>query len=102
MGSLRFSHVGHMDHRVLEAVTVEGLAAGALHQRTRSLRRKLLAGFPHRVFPRGPVAIVAPLLEISFSSSRYKKTAHAHPKSARAWSNVAAVSFVHSRGWLPG
>jgi hypothetical protein len=43
--------LGHMDHGVFETVAVEGFAAGALHQRTRFLRRKPLAGLPHRILP---------------------------------------------------
>jgi hypothetical protein len=31
-----------------------------------------------------------------------KNTRHAFSNSARAWSNVAAVPSVHSRGWAPG
>jgi hypothetical protein len=38
-------------------VTVEGLAARALHHRIRHLRRQLLAALPHGVFLRGPIAL---------------------------------------------
>src|SRR5713101_9472638 len=74
--SLRFGYVGHMDHGILEAVAVEGFAAGALHQRTRFLRRKPLTGLPHRIFSRGPISLVTPGLKICFGPVRKK-----HPPS---------------------
>jgi hypothetical protein len=72
MGSLRFGYVGHMDHGVFEAVTVECFAARTPHERTGFLRWKLLAGCPHRIFPGGPVPCIAPLLKISLSALRQK------------------------------
>jgi EcoEI R protein C-terminal len=61
---------GHMDHGVFEMVAVEGFAAGAFHQGTRLLRRQLLTGFPHRIFPRCPVSLIAPLLKVCLSTVR--------------------------------
>ena len=69
MGSLRFGYVGHMDHGMFETVAVEGFAAWTFHQGTRLLRRKLLTGFPHRIFPRCPIPLVAPLLKVCLSGA---------------------------------
>jgi hypothetical protein len=51
-------------------VAVEHLAAGALHQRTRDLRRQLFAARAHRVLPLGPVALISPRLKICFCARR--------------------------------
>jgi hypothetical protein len=67
LGTLRFRYVRHMDHRVFEAVTVEGFAARTSHQRAGLLRWKLLAGLPHSVLPSVPIAGIAPFLKIGLS-----------------------------------
>src|ERR1700675_4414691 len=69
--------VGDVDQGILEAVAVEGFAAGALHQRTRFLRRKPLTGLPHRIFSRGPISLVTQGLKICFGPVRKK-----HPPGA--------------------
>src|SRR5882762_3786053 len=61
-----------MDHGVFETVAVEGFAAGALHQRTRFLRRQLLASFPHCIFSRDPISLIAPRLKIGLGAVRQK------------------------------
>ncbi len=43
-------------------MAVESLSTRARHQRARHLRWQLLASFPHRIFPLGPIARVAPCL----------------------------------------
>jgi hypothetical protein len=55
-------------HGVLDAMGVNHLAARAPHQRAGFLRRHPFAGFPHRIFPRGPVLLIAPRLKIGFGS----------------------------------
>src|SRR6266481_6500037 len=64
--------VGDVDQGILEAVAIKHLAAGTAHHRAGLLRRKPLAGLPHRIFLRGPVSLIAPRLEISLSSFRQK------------------------------
>ncbi len=44
--------VGHVDHGVIEPMAIEHLAARAPHEGRWRLRRQLLAGLPHRLFPR--------------------------------------------------
>jgi hypothetical protein len=56
--------VRDVDPRVLEAMAIEDFAAGASHERVWLLRGKLLANFPHGVFPRRPVPRIAPGPEI--------------------------------------
>src|ERR1700730_16531069 len=68
--------VGDVDQGILEAVAVEGFAAGALPQRTRFLRRKPLTGLAHRIFSRGPISLVTPGLKFCFGPVRKK-----HPPS---------------------
>ncbi|HTG05282.1 MAG TPA: hypothetical protein VK635_14635 [Bradyrhizobium sp.] len=80
-----------MDYGVLDAVTVELLAAYALHQRTWFLRRQFFAGLPHRMFSSGPILLVTPRLKVSLGSCQ--KTRHAFSKSARASAKLAAVSL---------
>ena len=53
-----------------QVVAVEPFAARASHQGTVLLRRQPFAGFPHRIFPFGPITGVAPLLEIGFGPFR--------------------------------
>jgi hypothetical protein len=47
--------VRDVDQGILEAVTIKHLAAGAAHYRAGLLRWQFLAGFPHCIFPFGPV-----------------------------------------------
>ena len=61
-----------VDQRVLEAMAIEDFAAGASHERVGLLRGKLLASFPHGVFPRRPVPLIAPCLKIDLGSLRQK------------------------------
>jgi hypothetical protein len=72
MGSARRNHtdVRNVGQIFFETMTVKGFAARACHEGTRLLRRHPLAGFPHRIFPRGPVLLIAPGLKISFGSFR--------------------------------
>jgi hypothetical protein len=64
--------VRHVDHGVLEPVTIEHFAAGARHQGTRFLRRHPLAAFPHGIFERGPIPSLAPGLKIGIRPLRQK------------------------------
>src|SRR5216683_2689132 len=100
--SLRFGYVGHMDHGVFETVAVEGFAAGALHQRTRFLRRKPLTGLPHRIFSRSPVSLIAPSLKIGIGAFRQK-----HPPGSleigAGFVEVgggAILMFARMRAWI--
>jgi len=69
--SYRFGrrYVGQMQAHFLGAVHVEYLAAGALHETTARLARRIawrlkpLAGIPQRIFPRGPISLVSPRLK---------------------------------------
>ena len=61
-----------MDYGVFDAVTVELLAAYALHQRTWFLRWQFFAGLPHSVFSSGPVSLVAPFPKVGLGSFRQK------------------------------
>jgi hypothetical protein len=61
-----------MDYGVFETMTIEGFAAGTLHQRTRFLRRKLLTSCPHRILSLVPVAAIAPFLKVGLGSLRQK------------------------------
>ena len=61
-----------MDHDVFDAVTVELLAAYALHQRSWFLRWQFFAGLPYRIFTSGPILLVAPGLKVSLGSFRQK------------------------------
>jgi hypothetical protein len=101
MGSLRFSYVGHMDHGVFETVAVEGFAAGALHQRTRFLRRKSLTGLPHRIFPRCPVALIAPSLKIGIGTVRQERPPRGFKIGAglveRRSRSVGAIAWMATR-----
>src|SRR5229473_7974584 len=94
--------VGDVDQGILEAVAVEGFAAGALHQRTRFLRRKPLTGLPHRIFSRGPISLVTPGLKICFGPVRKK-----HPPSVleigAGFVEVgggAILMFARMRAWI--
>ena len=59
-----------VDQIFLKAMAIEDVPAGALHVDPARLsglpfvRRKPLPGIPKRVFPSGPIPLVAPLLEI--------------------------------------
>src|SRR5258706_234650 len=64
--------VRDVDQGILEAVTIKHLAAGAAHHRAGLLRWQLFASCPHCIFSRGPVALIAPCLKISFGSVRKK------------------------------
>jgi hypothetical protein len=78
-------------------VHVEYLAAGTLPEAMRRLARSIagrfkpLASLPQRVFSGGPISLIAQRLK-SASVRFDKNICHAHSKSARASSNVAAVS----------
>ncbi len=61
-----------MNQVVLKAVAVKDLTAAARHQNTWFLRRQPLAGLPHGIFARGPIALSAPSLKIRFRSVRQK------------------------------
>jgi hypothetical protein len=63
-----------MDHRILEPVAVEHLAAGAGHQRAWLLRRHPLAALPHAIFLFRPLLLVTPGLEVGLSALRQKDT----------------------------
>jgi hypothetical protein len=91
------SGMGNVDHRVLKAVAIEDLAAGARHQRVRPLRRQPLASFPHRIFPRVPIRAwrqASKSASVRFATN----TSHASSKAARARSKVGAAPLVHSPG----
>jgi hypothetical protein len=60
--------VWDVDHRIFKTVTVKGLAARASHNRARLLCRQALVGFPHRIFPLGPILLIAPSLEIGLAA----------------------------------
>ncbi len=64
--------VGHVDHGVIEPMAIEHLAARAPHEGRWRLRRQLLAGLPHRIFPRDPVLCITPSLKIGLGSFRQK------------------------------
>jgi hypothetical protein len=83
-----------VDHGVLEAVAVKDLAAAAYHQGTWFLRRQPLAGLPHRIFARGPIALSAPNLE-SASLRLDRNARQATSKSALTRSKVAVVPSVY-------
>ena len=68
MGFVGCGDMGHVKRGVFRAVTVEGLAAGASDEGTGFLRRQPSAGFPHCIFPAGPIPLVAPRLKIAFRS----------------------------------
>ena len=59
-----------MDQRVRKPVTVEDFAAAARHQGTWLLRGQPLARFPHRIFPRRPIPLIAPSLKIGLGPVR--------------------------------
>jgi hypothetical protein len=61
-----------MDYGFFDAVTVESLAAYALHQRSRFLRWQFFADLPHRIFSSGPLLLVTPRLKVSLGSFRQK------------------------------
>jgi hypothetical protein len=58
---------------MFEPVTIKGLAAGTAHDRIGLLRWELFPTFPHGMFPRGPIALVAPGLEIDLGPFRQKR-----------------------------
>src|SRR3982074_998593 len=62
--------VGDVDQGILEAVAIKHLAARTAHHRAGLLRRQPLARVPQRVFPRGPIPLITPRLEISLGSLR--------------------------------
>src|SRR6266581_28220 len=62
--------VGDVDQCILEAVAIKHLAAGTAHHRAGLLRWQFLAGFPHRIFPRGPISLIAPSLKIGIGPVR--------------------------------
>ncbi len=64
--------VGHVDHGVIEPMAIEHLAARAPHEGRWRLRRQLLAGLPHRLFPLDPVPCITPSLKIGLGSFRQK------------------------------
>jgi hypothetical protein len=72
-GLLRHATEGSYVHQgVLKPMAIEDLAAGASHKGAGFLRRQFLAGCPHGIFPRGPIPLIAPRLEISLGSFRQK------------------------------
>src|SRR6266853_3340556 len=76
-GFLLGGDVGDVDQGILEAVAIKHLAAGTAHHRVGLLRRQPLARVPQRIFPRGPISLITPCLEIRLSSPRQK-----HPPGA--------------------
>jgi len=75
--------VRNVDQVFLEAVTVEDVAARAFQIDAAWLpglpfvRRQPLARVPQRIFPRGPISLIAPGLKICFGPVRQK-----HPPGA--------------------
>jgi len=61
-----------VDQVVLQTATIKHLAAGTAHHRIGRLGRQLFPTFPHRVFPRGPVARLAPSLKIGLGAPSQK------------------------------
>jgi hypothetical protein len=70
IGRMGGGDVRDVHHGVLDAMGVNRRAARASHQRTGFLRRHPLAGFPHRIFPHGPIPRIAPRLKIGLGSFR--------------------------------
>src|SRR6266853_6572210 len=75
--------VGDVDQVFLQAVTVEDVAARAFQIDAAWLpglpfvRRQPLARVPQRIFPRGPISLIAPSLKIGIGAFRQK-----HPPGA--------------------
>jgi hypothetical protein len=61
---------GTCTHGVLDAMGVNRCSARASHQRTGFLRRHSFASFPRRIFPCGPIPLIAPFLEIGLGPVR--------------------------------
>jgi hypothetical protein len=75
---------------LIHAANIDLQAAKAARSSVRALCRHLQAGVVHRVFPRRPVALVAPGWK-SASVRIGRKVRHAASKPVRAASNVAPV-----------
>src|SRR5216683_7089242 len=94
--------VRDVDQRILEAVAIKHLAAGTAHHRAGLLRRQPLAGCPHGIFPRGPISLIAPRLEVSLGSFRQKHQAGALKIGACLvkGGGGAILMFARMRAWI--
>src|SRR6266851_1234375 len=94
--------VRDVDQRILEAVAIKHLAAVTAHHRAGLLRRQPLAGCPHGIFPRGPISLIAPRLEVSLGSFRQKHQAGALKIGACLvkGGGGAILMFARMRAWI--
>jgi hypothetical protein len=79
------------------ASDIDRQAAEAARPSIRALRRHLHAGIPHGVFPRRPVALVAPCLEVSFRPRRQEDPAGRFKPGARGFERRAGAAATFTR-----
>ena len=82
---------------LLCASDIDLYAAEAARLSVRALCRHLHAGIPHGVFPRAPVALVTPSLEVSFCPRRQEDPPSRFKPGARGFERRAGAATAFAR-----